>query len=223
MDHELASHGPPLRALPAHDERNPRRILRPRREGGLNLHAVFLDRERVEFLDELGNRAGDESETMRMMIAPVTERVSEIGQHRRIAVQINAVGQPRRQFHGASAKRIFRPGGKHYRPATFEPDVRMVRVRKERRRLRQNDVRIRAPEPERVYPGQAFAICFRERLDLGRHSQFQFVKIDVRTRRREMNAAGNFTMLKNEHRFQKSRDPGGGFEMSEVRLDGTDR
>src|SRR5437588_12307050 len=78
--HEFTAHGPPLRALSAHDKSNPRRVFRPRGERCLNLHAVFLDRERVEFLDQFWKGAGDERETMRMVIAPLAESVGEIGQ-----------------------------------------------------------------------------------------------------------------------------------------------
>src|SRR5438046_2864548 len=86
MLHQLATHGPPLRALPAHDKSNSRGSLPPRRERCLDLHAVFLDRERVEFLDQFRNGPGDEREAMGMVIAPMTEGVSEIRQHRRIAI-----------------------------------------------------------------------------------------------------------------------------------------
>src|SRR5256714_12060116 len=71
--HELTAHGPPLRALSAHDERNSRRTLAPRSERCPNLHAIFFDRERVEFLDQLANGACDERDTTRMVIAPVAE------------------------------------------------------------------------------------------------------------------------------------------------------
>ena len=168
--HEFAAHGPPLRALSAHDESNPRRAFGPRSERCPNLHAIFFDRERVEFLDQLRNGARDEREAMRMVIAPVAERVGKIGQHRRIAVQIDAVGQPRSELYGVAPKRIFRASGKQDRPAAVEPHLWMVGVRKRRRRLRENDVRICAAESERVYARQAFAVCFREGLGVGRHS-----------------------------------------------------
>src|SRR5437764_11087483 len=64
--HEFAAHGPPLRALSAHDKSNPRRTLGPRSERCPNLHAIFFYREDVEFLDQLWNGAGDEREAMRM-------------------------------------------------------------------------------------------------------------------------------------------------------------
>ena len=98
----------------------------------------------------------------------------------------------------------------------------MVGMRK-RRRLRENDVGICASESERVYARQSFAICFREGLEFGRDPQFQFVEIDVRIRRSEMQASGNFTMLKNKHRFHESCDTGGRFQMSQISLHRTDR
>src|SRR6266480_1928011 len=91
----------------------------------------------------------------------------------------------------------------------------MDEVRK-RRRLRQNNVRIGAAETKRVYAGQAFAIRFRQRLDRRRNTQLQFLEIDVRVRRVEMQTRWNFAVLKYKHRFQKSRHAGGGLEMSEV-------
>src|SRR5947208_1957983 len=99
----------------------------------------------------------------------------------------------------------------------------MVRVRKRWRRLRENHVRIGATESERIYACEPFAVCFRERLDLSWHSQFQFFEIDVRIRRSEMQASRNFTMLKNQHRFQKARDPGSRLEMSQIAFHRPDR
>src|SRR5260370_28235922 len=93
----------------------------------------------------------------------------------------------------------------------------MIRLRN-RWRLRQNDVRVCAAESKRVYACQPFTIGFRERLGVRRHAQFQFIEIDVRIRGTEMQAARNFTMLKNQHRFQESGNAGGSFKMANIRL-----
>ena len=88
-------------------------------------------------------------------------------------------------------------------------------VRK-RRRFSQNNVRIGAAETKRVYASYAFTIRFRQRLDCRRDAQPQFLEIDVRVRRVEMQARRNFAVLEYKHRFQKSCDAGGGLEMSDV-------
>src|SRR5262249_20109593 len=97
----------------------------------------------------------------------------------------------------------------------LRPEFCMGEMR-ERRRFRKNNVRIGAAETKRVYASQTFTIRFRQRLDRRRNPQLQFLEIDVRVRRVEMQARRNFAVLEYKHRFQKSRDASGGLEMSDV-------
>ena len=50
MLHQIATHSPPLRALPAHDETDARRLLAAGSESRADLRALLFLRERVEFL-----------------------------------------------------------------------------------------------------------------------------------------------------------------------------
>src|SRR4029077_6821960 len=50
MLHQLATHSPPLRTLPAQDEANTRRLFPARCESRTDLLAFFFLRKRVEFL-----------------------------------------------------------------------------------------------------------------------------------------------------------------------------
>src|SRR5205807_1905924 len=118
-------------------------------------------------------------------------------------------------FHRIATERILGAGRKHHRPGARRPEFCMGEMR-ERRRFRQNNVRIGAAETKRVYASQAFTIHFRQRLDRRRNTQLQFLEIDVWIRRVEMEARWNFVVLEYKHRFQKSRDAGGGLEMSDV-------
>src|SRR5947209_983113 len=97
----------------------------------------------------------------------------------------------------------------------------MFAVRR-RWRLRQDNMSIGAAESEGVYPNQPFSIRFRKWLERSRNSQLQFIEVDVRIRRREMQAAGNLMVLKNQHRFDKSGDTSSSFKVSDIRLNGTD-
>ena len=52
--HQLAAHAPPLRPLSTHHEGDTRRGFGARRERSANLHAVLLDCESVELLNQIG-------------------------------------------------------------------------------------------------------------------------------------------------------------------------
>src|SRR4051812_13613366 len=94
---------------------------------------------------------------------------------------------------------------------------------REQWRLRQNNMGVCASESERIYANEPFSICFRERFDRRRDAEFQFFEIDMRTRRGEVQARGNLTVLEDQHRFHKSRDTGGCLEMTQICLNRTDR
>ena len=50
--------------------------------------AIFFLRERVEFLGQFGPIRSDESQSMRVMVPPNSERISKIRQNGRIAIGI---------------------------------------------------------------------------------------------------------------------------------------
>src|SRR4051812_42257126 len=93
----------------------------------------------------------------------------------------------------------------------------------ERRRLRQDNVSVRTSESKGVYAGEPFSVGLREWFERGRDSQLQFIEIDVRIGRREMQAAGNLAVLKDQHRFDESCHTGGSFEVAYIGLDRTNR
>ena len=66
------------------------------------------------------------------------------------------------------------------------------------------------------------AVPFGEWFELGRHAQLELLEIDVRIRRCKMEAGWNLAVLEHQHRFEKSGDAGGGFQMAEIRLDRAD-
>ena len=98
MLHQIATHSPPLRTLPAHDEADARRLLPARCESRADLWALFFLRERVEFLGEFGPTGSDQSQPMRMMIPPDAQGISEIRQNGRAAVGIGVFLNPRAQI-----------------------------------------------------------------------------------------------------------------------------
>ena len=53
--HQIATHSPPLRALPAHDETDARRFLAARGECRPDFRALLIARKHAEFLDDLGH------------------------------------------------------------------------------------------------------------------------------------------------------------------------
>ena len=67
------------------------------------------------------------------------------------------------------------------------------------------------------------AVPFGKWLELRRHAQLQFFKINVRIRRRKMKTGRNLSVLENEHRFEKSGDARGGFQMAKISFDRTNR
>ena len=66
-------------------------------------------------------------------------------------------------------------------------------------------------------------VPFGKWLELGRHAQLELLEINVRIRRRKMETGRNLSVLQNEHRFEKSGDAGGGFQMAKICLDRTNR
>ena len=78
--HQLAAHAIPLRALSAHHESDARRRFAARSESGADLRALLFHAEAVEFLNQLGHRFCDDGEPIRVVIAPRSERINEIGQ-----------------------------------------------------------------------------------------------------------------------------------------------
>ena len=84
----------------------------------------------------------------------------------------------------------------------------------------ENRVGIGPAEAERVY--SCIEVTPRrgrcQRLDLNGHFEMQRFKIDRRVPRLEMKVRGDEAMFQDECRFDHPGDPGGGFEMADVRF-----
>ena len=79
------------------------------------------------------------------------------------------------------------------------------------------------PNPNEFTPATRSSVPSRKRLELSRHAQFQFFKIDMRIRFRKMKTGRNLTVLEYQHRFEQTGDAGGCFQMAKIRFDGTNR
>ena len=104
--HQLAAHAIPLRALSAHHEGDARRRFAARSEGGADLRALLFHAEAVEFLNQLGHRFCDDGEPIRVMIAPRSERINEIGQQRGVAIGVRTLLEPLRELQCGAAQRV---------------------------------------------------------------------------------------------------------------------
>src|SRR5438105_9741025 len=84
-------------------------------------------------------------------------------------------------------------------------------------------MRIRAAKSKRIDPRNPLARAGGKRFQRGRHAQLEFLEIDVRTWRFEMEAGWDLAVLQDQHRFEKSRDAGRCFQVSKICLDRANR
>ena len=93
-------------------------VLRTRRERGPAWICFAFVRKSGQFLRHVRHGVRDQGQAVSMMIAPRAEGVSQVGQHRRRAVEIGALSEPVGELRRSSAQGFFRAGGKHDRPGT---------------------------------------------------------------------------------------------------------
>ena len=104
--YQLPTHPIPLRALSAHHEGDAWRRFAMRREGRSPLHALLFHPKSVELSNQLGHRFCDDGEAMRMVIAPRSERITEIRQGRGVAIVLRTLIEPLRETQSGSAQRV---------------------------------------------------------------------------------------------------------------------
>ncbi len=160
--HEFAAHAPPLRTLAAHHERDARSVLRARGERGARQLRILLERKFFQLRHGVRHRAGDEREPVRVMVPARAERVGQIGQQRRGAVEMLALGQPGGELPGAVAQRLLGTRGKDDRPRALGIFA-AVTAGMGARRLGEDGVGIGAAEAERVHAGKTLAAVGRFR------------------------------------------------------------
>ena len=158
VPHQLAAHAPPLRPLPAHDEGDARRVLRARREGGADLHAVSLrwQKRRVPASpppSSARRASGDRDDDCAARRACKRDRAARANEPLRFARSASHAAS----FAARAAQRLLRARREDDRPRARPSSLlRMLRVRM-RRALREDDVRIRAAETEGIDADQALA------------------------------------------------------------------
>ena len=104
--HQIATHSPPLRTLPAHNEADARRLLSAGCESRADFRAFFFLRKRVEFLGQFRPTDSHQSQPMRVMITPGSQSISEIRQNGRTAVGIGMLLNPCAQIRRGSSGAI---------------------------------------------------------------------------------------------------------------------
>src|SRR5271166_510028 len=85
---QVASHAPPLRTLPAHDESDARQMRSTWCEAHADLGILLALRVAVQLADHFSDRPRSERDPIRMMIAPGSEGIGKIRQDRRVAIRI---------------------------------------------------------------------------------------------------------------------------------------
>ena len=169
--HQFAAHAKPLRPLATHHEDDSRRHLGPRREGGAEFGPGIFERKSAEFLSEFSHRAHREREAVGMVVPPRSQHPGEIGQRRRVAIELRAVVQPGAELPGGGEQRFLRPRGEHQRPGAIGIQGSLVRDRA-LRPFREKDVGICATEAEGIHPRGAHRAAVGKCFGLRRHPHF---------------------------------------------------
>src|SRR5260370_41680740 len=88
MLHQLATHSPPLRTLPAQDEANTRCLFSACCESRTDFLAFFFLRKRVEFLGQFRPTVSHKRKPVRVMITPGSQGLGGARQNGRATVGI---------------------------------------------------------------------------------------------------------------------------------------
>jgi hypothetical protein len=164
---------------------------------------------------ELGLRPGHQREPVLVVGAAQRRGVAHRLQRRRRA------GQERRKAPGQSAQGVGCAGGQdeQTRPVAVVP----VRRYRPVRRLLEDDVRVGTADPEAVHAGDLRPTTGRPWAELGLHGEPECGKVDVVVRRAEVQGWRELPVVQRERDLHQPRHTGGGFEVTEIRLDRADR
>src|SRR5438045_7375117 len=94
---------------------------------------------------------------------------------------------------------------------------------RQRGRVFENDVRIRATKPKAAHPGQSSLRVSGPRRSGSWHTRGNLIPRNVRAGLSEMEMGRDFAMMQREHHFDEAGNPGGCFQMADVRLDRADK